>query len=298
MGWIEERLGAGPVLLLDGATGTELERRGVRTGLPLWSAHALLENPEAVARIHGEYAEAGAEALTANTFRTQRRTLARGGLGDRARELTATAVALAREGGRRAGKDEILVLGSAPPLEDCYRPDLVPADDVALREEHHEHAANLAGAGVDGILVETMNTTREAVAAAAAACDTGLPTLVSFIGNARGQLLSGESLDASLRAVADREPTAVGVNCLPVSSVHACIPALLACGLPFFAYANQGEPLADGGWHYSEERTPEAYAEHATAWVQAGARLVGGCCGTRPDHIRALAARLRDDSRN
>ena len=82
-GALETRLQGHGVLLLDGATGTELERRGVRTALPLWSAPALLEHPEIVEQIHADYAAAGAELITANTFRTQRRTLARGGLGEK-----------------------------------------------------------------------------------------------------------------------------------------------------------------------------------------------------------------------
>ena len=121
-----ERLRRARPLLLDGATGTELERRGVATRAALWSAHALIDAPE-----RGRGASiattpsAGAEVLTANTFRTQRRTLAREGLGDRAAELTALAVAPGA-GGRRERRPRPLVLGSDPPLEDCYRPDLVP----------------------------------------------------------------------------------------------------------------------------------------------------------------------------
>ncbi|MCC6642745.1 MAG: homocysteine S-methyltransferase family protein, partial [Deltaproteobacteria bacterium] len=84
-------------MILDGALGTELERRGVPSALPLWSAHALLERPDLVRAIHAEYVAAGAEILTANTFRTQERTLARAGFGARAAELTALAVRLARE---------------------------------------------------------------------------------------------------------------------------------------------------------------------------------------------------------
>ena len=113
-------------LLLDGATGTELERRGSPTGLPLWSAHALLEDPGLVQRIHADYAAAGADVLTANTFRTQRRTLARGGVGERAAELTSTAVALARRAAAEASnRRPVFVVGSAPTLEEC------PADGAA-----------------------------------------------------------------------------------------------------------------------------------------------------------------------
>jgi len=116
---LAERLGRpSRPLLLDGATGTELERAGLRTGLPLWSTHALLEAPSAVREIHERYVEAGAEVITANTFRTQRRTLARAGLAQRDAELTRLAVALAREAVAGGKPDAVFVAGSQPPLED------------------------------------------------------------------------------------------------------------------------------------------------------------------------------------
>jgi S-methylmethionine-dependent homocysteine/selenocysteine methylase len=284
------RLRAGPPLVLDGATGTELERRGVRADLPLWSARALLEAPEVVEQIHRDYVAAGAQALTANTFRTQRRTLARAGLGERAAELTAQAVALARRAADTAAG--ILVLGSAPPLEDCFRPDLVP-DAQALAREHAEHALQLTAAGADAILAETHNCIREAVAAVRAARDTGLPVVASFVCGSGARLLSGEPLTAALDAVLALAPVAVAVNCLPPSAVTACLPVLAAAGIPFGVKANLGAPGAAPDAARSEECAPAEYAAHAARWIAAGACFVGGCCGTRPDHIRAVASQFR-----
>jgi S-methylmethionine-dependent homocysteine/selenocysteine methylase len=288
--WLE-RLRAGPALLLDGATGTELERRGAKSALPLWSAHALLHDPALVGRIHADYVEAGAELLTANTFRTQRRTLARDGVGERAAALTARAVALARAAA--AGADQpVHVLGSAPPLEDCFRPDLVPNDD-SLACEHGEHAANLSAAGVDAILVETMNTIREALSALRAARATGLPALVSFVCWDGPRLLSGELLREAVATVRAEQPAAVLANCLPPSNVAACLAVLAESGLPFGAYANLGAPLDEHGRERSEECAPERFAAHAASWLAAGATLVGGCCGTTPAHIRNIAQQMR-----
>src|ERR1700690_3998347 len=104
-------------VLLDGAMGTELERRGIPAGLPLWSAQALLTSPETVRRIHDEYIDAGAEIITSNTFRTTRRTFLRGGLPDRSEELTALAVALARESTGASPGKRVLIAGSMAPLE-------------------------------------------------------------------------------------------------------------------------------------------------------------------------------------
>src|SRR2546422_789817 len=196
---LRERFRSGPAILLNAATGTELQRRGADTRLPLWSARALVESPELVSAIHKDEVAAGAEVLTANTFRTHRRTLEKAGLGGRSRELTALAVRLAREAAEGAGR-EVFVAGSLSPLEDCYRPDLVPEDE-ALEREHRDQAESLAAAGVDAILVETHNTVRELVAAARAARATGLPFVASMVTDGTGRLLSGEIIGDATRAL-------------------------------------------------------------------------------------------------
>ncbi len=291
-GDLARRLAAPEPLLLDGATGTELEHRGVSTGLPLWSARGLLEAPEVVRAIHRDYVAAGADLLTANSFRTQRRALAHAGLAERADELTRLAVALARSAADAATTGRrVFVLGSAPTLEDCYRPGDVP-DDGTLAAEHAEHLGHLADAGADGLLLETLNTVREAVAAARAARATGLPFLVSFVCWEGDALLSGEPLASALAAVAPFGPAAVGVNCLPPSNVPACLPALRAAGRPFAVYANLGAPDDETGFRRSEDCAPATFAGYATAWLAAGARVVGGCCGTTPAHVAALRRRL------
>jgi S-methylmethionine-dependent homocysteine/selenocysteine methylase len=281
------RLAEPKPLILDGATGTELERRGVRASLPLWSAHALYDAPDILLEIHSAYVMAGADLITANTFRTGRRCLARAGKADDAASLGVLATDLARQAAS-ASERQIFVLGSAPPLEDCYRPDLTP-DDAALHSEHAEHALHLAEAGVDAILVETMNTIREAKAAARAANTTALPVLVSFICNGEARLLSGESLCDALNSIAEEHPAAVLVNCLPPSHVLGCLGVLEAGPQPFGVYANLGEPVGEGR---SEDASPEEFATHAVKWWHRGARVVGGCCGTSPAHIAAIASRL------
>ncbi len=275
-------------LVLDGATGTALERRGVATRLPLWSAAALDTHPELVTEIHADYVAAGADAVTANTFRTQRRALAAAGQGARAGELTRRAVALAR----RAAGDRAWVLGSSPPLEDCYHPERVP-DDAALAREHAEHARHLAEAGVDAILVETMNTRREAVAALRAAEAAGAPALASFVCWEPGRLLSGEPLADAAAAAADAGAHAVLINCLPPSNVAACLDVLAAQPLPFGVYANLGEPEDELGFRRSEELSAEEFGALAASWRARGARVLGGCCGTTPDHLAQLAMRVR-----
>jgi S-methylmethionine-dependent homocysteine/selenocysteine methylase len=291
---LSERLAERTLLVIDGATGTELERRGAPMSLPLWSSLALVHTPELVVAVHADYVAAGADVITANTFRTQRRSLERGGWGDRAGELTRQAVSLAREAASGAGGGRpIWVLGSAPPLEDCYRPDLVPGDD-ALQREHAEHAAHLAAAGVDAIAVETMSCAREAAAATRAARETGLPVLVSFVCWNGARLLSGEPLREALDATLPESPAAVLVNCLPPSNVHACLPALRGTGLAFGVYPNLGAPGNPPDSARSEDCTPAVFAELAAGWRASGASLIGGCCGTTPAHIGAWVQRARN----
>jgi S-methylmethionine-dependent homocysteine/selenocysteine methylase len=191
-----------------------------------------------------------------------------------------------------APERRVFLLGSAPTLEDCYRPDLVP-DDATLALEHREHAEHLVAASVDAILVETMNTVREAVGATRAAREAGAAVLVSFVCWEGPTLLSGEPLDTALAAVAEYEPLALLVNCLPPSNVEPCLEVLAASQQPFGVYANLGTPDDVTGFSRSKDCAPEAYAAHAARWLEAGARLVGGCCGTTPAHLRAVVQRLR-----
>ncbi len=280
-------------LILDGATGTELHRRGIDTGLPLWSANALLtdEGRRTLRQIHLDYLRAGADILTANTFRTHGRTLAKSGHGGQARELTARAVRLAREAiAEHASPAPQFVAGSIAPLEDCYTPALVPPQ-AECQTEHHRMAEHLAEAGADLLLVETMNTIREAVAAAEAATATGLPTLVSFVCGADGWLLSGETIADATRAVAPLNPAAIGVNCGPAHTLAAPLGELRAAAphVPLIAYGNIGYADDAQGWVNTDAVDPAAYVSYAIAWP---VHILGGCCGTTPEHIRHLRTRI------
>jgi methionine synthase I (cobalamin-dependent) len=283
-----ERLAGPRPLVLDAAMGTELQRRDVDTALPLWSAATLLKDPELVWTIHGDDVSAGADILTANTFRTHARTLAKKGLAERSGELTARAVQLAHQAAAGPGR-EVFVAGSLSPLEDCYRPDLAPGDS-ALEEEHRAQATFLAGAGVDLILAETHNSIREARAALAAAKATGLPVILSLVTDGEGKLLSGETIEAAARALLPLAPDALGINCVPAARLGADLEKLAAAapGLALCAYGNLGLPDESRGWAFTEELAPEEYAAVAGRWIELGARIVGGCCGTTADHTRAV----------
>ncbi len=292
-------------VLIDGAVGTELSRRGVPTTLPLWSAHALVDDAglEVLRGIHLDYAGAGAEILVTNTFRTTLRALDKAGRGADWRLLNRRAVEAARAaaeavgaGARRAGGRACLVAGSIAPLEDCYRPDLVPPRAECLAE-HRRQVELLVDLGVDLVLIETMNYRREAEAALAAARDCGLDVLLSLCPRAPGHLLSGEPLEEAVPAlVAAGGPRLRGIllNCAPPEVLEEVYPrfARLAGGLPTGLYAHLGEPDEVTGWKMPERHEPDRYAAWMARRIGEGARLIGGCCGTTPDHVAALAAIL------
>jgi S-methylmethionine-dependent homocysteine/selenocysteine methylase len=273
-------------LLLDGATGTELNRRGVDTGLPLWSANALTTDfgLNVLRDVHLDYLNAGADIITTNTFRTHRRVLA--GTGYSAQELTFRAVATAREAVAEFGKPA-LVAGSLSSLEDCYRPDLVPTADQCL-DEHTERIAHLVEGGVDLLLIETMNTIREAMVAAKIATATGLPAWVTFVGDKRGRILSGESLTHAAQQLMPLGVKALGVNCMPAHTIARPLTELRAiCGedFPLIAYGNIGFIDDEQGWINTDSTDPEGYLEYTQTWP---AQIIGACCGSTPQHILKL----------
>lgn len=287
---LRELLSRGP-LLLDAALGTELARRGAPSGPPLWSARAVLGAPELVLAVHAENVAAGADVLTACTFRTQPRLL-----GGAAVVATRRAVALAREAA--SAREGVLVAGSVAPVADCWRPELVPGG-AELERLHALHAEALAGSGVDLLLLETFGTAREWLAAARAAGATGLPVVACATTREDGALLSGEPLADAAQALLSLStpPVAVGVNCVPARRLGASLAlvAVAAPGTPLAAYGNTGLPVDEPAGLFTEPIAPAEYAAEALAWIPLGARLVGGCCGTRAEHVAALAARLRGD---
>lgn len=281
-------------LILDGATGTELNRRGVDTGLPLWSANALLNDRDAkiLRQIHEDYLRAGADIITTNTFRTHRRALAPSGNADRALELTRRAVDVARAAIANVPSGEPrFVAGSISTLADCYRPDLVPPDDE-LRAEHSERVHHLIECGVDFILIETINTIREAVILAKLGTITGTPVVVSFVCNKEGKLLSGETLRDAAYELLPLGISAIGVNCSPTPDLAiplAELQAVCGKGFPLIAYGNIGYANEKVGWVNTDSEDPKAYSEHAVRWP---ARIIGGCCGTTPEHIERLKSEI------
>lgn len=268
--------------LLDGPLGTELNARGVQTTLPLWSASAIADAPDMITDIHRDYAAAGATVHTANTFRTKRRVV-----GQRWREWTERAVELTR----KAIGENHRVAGSIAPLEDCYRPDLSPEDP---RAEHREMAQALAEAGCDLLLCETFPHVGEAVIAVEEAATTHCQTWVSFTAGPSADLLTPVAMAKAARQAVSAGAVAVLVNCTPAADTLRYLQAMADAdlGVPLGAYANAGSPDDNIGWQNPTEANVANYLALAESWIEAGATLVGGCCGTGPAHIRGLRSLL------
>lgn len=277
--------------------GTELTRRGVTLPTPLWSGAALLTHPEVVFQIHLENVAAGADILVANTFRTNPRTLHRAGCESQGQELIWRAVELARQATRSARK-RIYVAASVAPVEDCYRPDWTPPDDE-LRREHIQLADQIARSGADLIWIETMGTAREALIAAESARAAGVGFALSFVTREDGRLLGGDALPDAIEAILPLRPAAIGLNCVPPTGLTLNLRALCAAidliltrtrlprpEIAAYAHICNADPLP--GWSHTESCDPRTYWDHARAWVEIGASIIGGCCGTTPEHISML----------
>jgi S-methylmethionine-dependent homocysteine/selenocysteine methylase len=269
------------VEILDGALGTELVARGLELDEPEWSARAVAHAPGLLAEIHADYARAGATLHTVNTFRTQPRIL-----GDGWTEALEAAIRIAR----RAVPAGARLLGSMAPIEDCYRPDRSPGS--AARPEHRQIAGALARAGCDILLCETFSNRAEALVAAEEAVATGLPAWLSLTAGPFGELLSPEELGELAKDAASTGIERLLVNCIAATKMQPYVEAIEPLGLPIGVYANAGPEEDALGWGATSRRAADGYADLAERWRDVGASVIGGCCGTGPLHIRALAERF------
>jgi S-methylmethionine-dependent homocysteine/selenocysteine methylase len=210
------------ITILDGAMGTELRARGATVPdykSSAWSAMALVHDPDKVREVHSDYIAAGADIITANNYAVVPKLLARVGMADRLDELTRTACRLAREARAANARLDVRVAGSLAPLDTTYEADLVAAEDELY--ESYLHIAQVLAGEVDLIMAETLTTVREAVAAARAAADCGIPILVSWNLRLDAPLLrGGESLQQAITALEQFPVSGYLVNCVPTGLVQ------------------------------------------------------------------------------
>ncbi len=284
-------------VLFPGAMGTELQRRGYKSALPLWSAAANLDAPALVEQIHTDYFDAGADIAITNTFRTTPRTFRKLGRESDAEGALKTAAGIALRAKKNAAR-RVFVGGSFAPLEDCYRPDLVPCEEE-LRKEHAQQAGWLAEAGVDFLLPETVNSCLEGQIMAEAASAAGLPFIISFVTGPGAKLLCGTPLAEAVRKTNLPGRVGVSLNCRPIDTIDSAFEILSSSyeGVIGLYPNGAGHPHGDLGWCFEGRGDgAQKFAVSALRWKNAGAKIIGGCCGTTPGYIRALHRKLRGNA--
>jgi homocysteine S-methyltransferase len=285
------------VLVVDGAMGSQLYERGVLYGTNCFE-HLNVTRPEIVAKVHEDFVRAGASVIETNTFGANALRLEKYGLGASVQEINAAGVRLARE----AAAGQAYVAGAIGPsgyfLGDAGHD--TSADDLAkVKAVFAEQARALIEAKVDAIVVETMRQTPELRVAVEAAVETieasGLtvPIIASVSLDENGRMAEGTEADEIARLVREWGASIVGVNCSDgPMGVLSAVTKMVPVGLPVLASPNAGLPRrVDERMVYVS--TPEYFGVYARRMIRVGVRLVGGCCGTTPEHIRRIAAAAR-----
>lgn len=277
------RLAARGTVLLDGATGSNLRAAGMPVGVP--AERWILDHPGVLLDLQRSYVEAGSRIVMAPTFSANRLSLRNFGLEERLGELNTALVALSKEaaGGRALVAGDLSTLGR--PLE--------PVGEMSYCEAYgiyREQMEALKSAGADLLAVETLMGADEALAALDAAVGLELPVLVSFSAEADGGVPFGGTVWDAAAMAQEMGASAVGVNCSvgpdQLESVIRSIRA--AVEIPVIAKPNAGLPAMDEYGQARYSMGPEDFARHVCVLAEAGANLLGGCCGSTPAYIRRL----------
>lgn len=286
-------------LLADGATGTNLFDMGLTSGdaPELWNE----THPDRIRRLHQNFVDAGADIILTNSFGGTRRRLALHKLDGRVRELNRLAAGNARAVADAAGR-RVIVAGSVGPTGDLFAPLGAMTPELA-EEVFAEQIEGLKQGGADLIWIETMSALEEMHAAAAAAAKLGMPYTVTASFDTAGRTMMGVGPAAMLRTVSDYAPPphGIGCNCGVGASDLLCSVLAMTEASPeavVIAKANCGIPqVGAGGVTYTG--TPAVMADYARLALDAGARIIGGCCGTRAEHVlvmrRALEGHVRGE---
>jgi methionine synthase I (cobalamin-dependent)/5,10-methylenetetrahydrofolate reductase len=283
-----DRIARAP-LVFDGAMGTMIYQRGVF--INACYDELCLTRPELILDIHQEYVEAGADVIESNTFGANRLKLAPFGLADKVEAINRRGVELARQ----AAGDDVLVAASVGPCLDADKP-FEPDRADELARVFAEQLAVIADAGADLVLLETFDKIPELQIAAAQAAGAGLAVLASFaVREEHGKMMGFEPEAFAAQQLQDDDNVhAVGMNCGtgPAGYVEQLARVLAATTKPVIAMPNAGGPRELGG-RMLYLNSPEYYTEYAKRYVEMGARGVGGCCGTTPQHIRMAARAIK-----
>ena len=285
---LSEALKSKKILLLDGATGTELAKRGI-----MGKADANLTCPDVILDVQRQYVNCGCDAITANTFMFNRVYIESHNVEVPIREMNIAGVEIAR----KAIGNNKYVLGDLSSTGQLLEP-YGTFKESQFYESFKEQAEILAEAGVDGFIIETMFDLREAICALKACKEnTKLPVIVTMTYKTEqqgGRTMMGDSAQQCAQSLTDNGADAIGANCGSLSPSQTAIvisELRKATSLPLVAQPNAGTPKLEGEQTIFD-MPPELFVKGIQECIDAGATLVGGCCGTAPEHIRAVGKML------
>ncbi len=284
---IEKLISAGPIVT-DGAWGTQLQGLGLEVGAcpDGWN----LTQPDKVEHVARAYVDAGSQIILTNTFGANRFVLSRHSLDDQVAEVNRAGVEISR----RAAGDRARVFASMGPSGVMLMMGEVTEDE--LQEAFAVQARAMAEGGADAIVVETMSDPAEAKLAVAAAKETGLPVVACLVfdsGPDEDRTMMGTTPEQAAEQMTEAGADVIGSNCGQGIAGFIKITQRLhsATDRPIWAKANAGLPeLVDGQTVFAQ--TPEQFAEYVPQLIEAGATFIGGCCGTTPEFIRSVCAKL------
>jgi len=275
--------------IMDGAMGSELINRGLNLPNHIWSAEANTHHPKLVQKIHRQYVDAGSDYIITNTFRTTPRAYQKTGLNkNKACQMAEKSLIQAVEHAKNAADPSTKIVGSIAPLEDCYRPELFPGRNAAI-SEFSQLGRWMAGAEIDIILLETMNSMEEIEAGLCALKNTNLPLWVSFVLKDESHLLSGDRLDDTLNMLNNFQIEMVLLNCNPLGRTKKAVDNIVdnwSDSWGIYPNLGIGEPSPDGC--ITKYEPMEKYLSVVEYALNSGASVVGGCCGSSPEHIAEI----------
>ena len=287
LSWITSR----PYVIADGATGTNLFQVGLETGYPpeLWN----VEQPEKIRQLHQSFVDAGSDLILTNSFGGTGFRLKLHQLETRVYELNKAAAMLARDIADKAGR-RVIVAGSIGPTGELFAP-LGAIDRDSAIAAFTEQAEALADGGADVLWIETMSALEEVEAATAAAKTTGLPVMATMTFDTAGCSMMGIPPADYAQFAVEHGLHGYGANCgIGPAELMEAVLGIKKNNAPFLiAKGNCGIPsYQDGAIHY--HGTPELMAEYAVLARDAGVKIIGGCCGTSPEHVAAMHKALAE----
>ena len=317
---LDNKLSNKEVIVLDGATGSEIARLGAEMNSSAWCGVANKTHPDIVREVHEEYIRAGADVVTANTFSTSRHILASAGLADETVSINTRAVELAREAVHNVSPERPIAVAGSMSTMRAWIPGTVSPDPRFLptsEEEfnnYQEVAHTLAKSGVDLILMEMMSDIGRSSLAISAAMETGLPVWIgtsctlSDDGSVSAWNQHSEepatrlspdhlraedkSYDTLIEAMLPFQPQVMGVMHSTLETTNAGLQTLYEHWQgPIMAYPETSSEVRKG---ISEQVEPSSFASHCHDWVDSGVQIIGGCCGTTIEHIRTMVDELSD----